>query len=250
MEAFTALDLDAMGERLREYLAGRAGREPDQEGLRHALREIVGFVRTFGPLGIGWGMTLPVENPEAERLERKLLAGVVPETRSESSWVASFYGQGAGRWGPGLVRRRHSFPRADLATRLAMDEGMPGDLGRGSSTSRRTCGTHSGSRTRSRVTTRTYCAGSSRRGRSGYGTFRLRTSTQPATTGGASARRVTDTQVDRRRFAAGGDIDWRVFARLMLSNLIGRQLNFVLPYVEVEESRRFHPRDASSARSR
>lgn len=76
LEAFGALPLPSMYERFRAHrdsLKGREDVEPEQAPMLECLGELVGFVRTFGPLGFNWARTFEVRNPDADRA-RSVLA--------------------------------------------------------------------------------------------------------------------------------------------------------------------------------
>lgn len=69
LEAFGALPLPGMYARFRAYrdsLRGREGVHPEAQ-LLACLGELVGFVRTFGPLGFDWARSFEVRNPDADR---------------------------------------------------------------------------------------------------------------------------------------------------------------------------------------
>jgi hypothetical protein len=231
LEAFSALPLDAMQRELEVIVA--AEHELDQRRLRSAFADLASFSKRFGPLGIGWGMTLPVTNPAAERAERQLRdterqrRGREPseEPWPKSPWVVSFYGQAAGRRGFGDVRRLAGAPRPhdtldrigteqrDLRMALQFVEAIARDDERA---------------LRALIKETEWARGIS-----------LRVDPQ-----GTDWRRVRigGPRLGRRAwdpFAPGEDVDWRLFARLLLSNLVSRQLAFVLPYVDIDAEGRF-----------
>ena len=141
LEAFAALPMKAMEDRLRAY--GRALREDattEWDGA-HALElvaELVTFVRTFGPIGVGWGGDFGVQNNEADRLQREIDTahwvalgidpGSVSSTEPSSFWRASFWGHGPGRGALPRVERRYWHPNEPWSERVRLgDEGLPCD---------------------------------------------------------------------------------------------------------------------------
>ena len=87
LEAFTALRFPEMTAALQAYLEslrGVPGATLDQPPMLAALGELVAFVRRFGPLGIGWGMTMPVENP-VDRKSTRLNSSHIQKSRMPSS---------------------------------------------------------------------------------------------------------------------------------------------------------------------
>lgn len=139
LEAFAALPLGAMYQRLREYfesLKGREGVEYEQPEMLACLAELVGFVRIFGPLGFDWARTFEVQNRDADRAideaERLRLerAGLVVkgriDRRGRQGWRVDF--SAVGEVDLPRVSRRRSYPGLTWAERVgAEDEALPND---------------------------------------------------------------------------------------------------------------------------
>jgi hypothetical protein len=267
LEAFSALPITQMTSALDTYLEslrGQPAAQRDQARMRDALGELVAFVRRFGPLGIGWGMTMQVTNPEADNLARRLEAAerrerdVEPAAaahapRSETRWVASFHGQAAGRWGMGQVRSVRTWESDDLAQRIELDDTILSDgLGR---IAEEQADLNDALRLVEQIALADE-PGEQPDGSQDPGAARLRAfigtkggwliglSIDDPDPLGTNWRRARLGGPARRGpfwnpLAAGEDVDWRLFARLILSNLIGRQLNYVLPYLDVNDEGRF-----------
>jgi hypothetical protein len=146
LEAFASLPMDAMGTRLLEYrrsLKGVEGAAFQQEPALTALAEFHSFVRTFGPIGIGWGTRFEVRNPEADRLKRHAemdqwqalgrdlsrFGMWSTSGRTEFSTV-DFWGHGPGRRALSpAVHRSRSFGDLPWAERVRLgDNDLPHDF--------------------------------------------------------------------------------------------------------------------------
>jgi hypothetical protein len=141
LEAFASLPMEAMAERLGDYqLELRRDPRAEWDG-RYALelvRELVAFIRTFGPIGIGWGGEFGVQNGEADRLRREREEAIylgfgidpasVPWIEPESFWTVSFWGHGPGRGALPRVERRLWHPDQAWSERVRLDDdGLPHD---------------------------------------------------------------------------------------------------------------------------
>ena len=144
LEAFGALPMQQMSEDIDAYrvsMVGVEGAEWDADQVRNLVGPLVAFLRTFGPIGIGWGGQFGVRNPEVERLERDLerlrvaRMGIDPATTTgrkrlgSDFWTASFWGHAPGRDAVPAVRRRVSFPGRSWDERIRLeDDGIPHDF--------------------------------------------------------------------------------------------------------------------------
>lgn len=255
LEALTALPLEAERQRLQAYLdtlKGVEGSRRDQATMRACLPELLSFVRVFGPIGVGWGMELPVRNPDADRLEREVdrlkhrelerhfgkPLRQVSSRQSEQGWKVTFYGMAAGRWGTGTVRRWRTWPGGDFETRLELDDRLFADLlwsimdeQRALLTAIRLANAIAGGRS-----TDIRDAARAVGGESGDVTFNLGI---PGETDWTRAIAGAPPPDQWKPFAPGSRVKWPLFGRMVLADLIGRQLNFVEPRVEIDGSDRF-----------
>jgi hypothetical protein len=144
LEAFASLPMEQMSERLEKYrgaLRGRADSVWEQELALGAISEMVGFVRDFGPVGVGWGAEFGIHNPEADRLERELeqarftalgfdpaAAGGLADPDEPRFWTVSFWGHGPGRGAIPSAIRHTTYPKLAWAERIRLDDpGLPHD---------------------------------------------------------------------------------------------------------------------------
>lgn len=255
LEAFSALPLEAERQRLQAYLdtlKGVEGSRTDQNAMRDCLPEMLSFVQVFGPIGIGWGMELPVLNPDADRLEREVdrlkhreLERQFGKPLREGSarhgaqgWKVTFYGMAAGRWGTGTVRRWRTWPSGDFETRLELDDRLFADLLWSIMDEQRDLlaaiqlanAIAGGTSTEIRDAARAVGGGS------GDVTFNLGI---PGETDWSRAIAGDPPPDQWQPFAPGSRVTWPIFGRMVLADLIGRQLNFVEPRVEIDGSDHF-----------
>lgn len=143
LEAFAGLPFDAMLQRLEAYRAALVERQaPEWDAIEaaRAIDEFAMFVTTFGPVGIEWGATFRVNNPEVERMERALeqrrtaatpVDAPTPRSRRLGTrfWTVSFWGHGPGRDATPTVRPSETFPGRSWSERIRLaDKGLHYDL--------------------------------------------------------------------------------------------------------------------------
>ena len=144
LEAFASLPMEQMAARLEEYRAlgrDRPGSAWEQEPALAAIDELVGFVKHFGPIGVGWGAEFGIHNPEADRLERELeqarftalgfdpaAAGGLADPGEPRFWTVSFWGHGPGRGAIPSAIRQATYPKLAWSERIRLDDpGLPHD---------------------------------------------------------------------------------------------------------------------------
>jgi hypothetical protein len=144
LEAFASLPMEQMSGSLEEYrasLRGRADSVWEQEPALGAISEMVGFVRDFGPVGVGWGAEFGIHNPEADRLEREMAearlralgfepppAASLADEDAISYWTISFWGHGPGHGAIPSAIRHATYPELAWAERIRLDDpGLPHD---------------------------------------------------------------------------------------------------------------------------
>ena len=143
LEAFGSLPMEAMAEALDDYrrsLVGLPEAKWDQATALAVIPDLNAFIRTFGPLGIGWGGEFGVQNPDADRLQREADRqawrdlGIDPDSVAElipqrpHFWIASFFGHAPGRGKVPIVSRREYDPTKAWAERVRRrDDGLPHD---------------------------------------------------------------------------------------------------------------------------
>jgi hypothetical protein len=148
LEAFGALPLAAMYGRLRDgYAAWQAlsietraaivAADPEREPTRwlEALRELVSFVKTFGPLGLDWARTFPVLNRAGDQALDQLatkrmteamrsLGGSdtnMPVIRTPRLWNVVFPSPG---FSGANVREVYSYPEESWNERVRLGDRM------------------------------------------------------------------------------------------------------------------------------
>lgn len=250
LEAFSALRLDEMGAALDAYVESvRAeGSEAEQKRMRAALGDLVAFVERFGPLGIGWDRTFSVTNPSADEAERRLeecegrirgdeQSSEEARSRGTTRWLVSFYYDRDRREG-GVVRRAWT-PLPDAQPWLDTEEPLPSDrLSRIRSEQddlRMAIAFAEVIARNDEVAIKALVRDAP------WARYISLRSYDPR---GADWRRV---RRGRRVFGRGlwgpfdpeEDVDWELFARLLLAKLIERQLGFVSPRVDVDRAGRF-----------
>lgn len=255
LEALTAIPLEAERQQLQAYLdtlKGVEGSRADQDEMRACLSELVSFVTVFGPIGVGWGMEMPVRNPDADRLEREVdrlrhrelerqygkTLRQVTTRHGEQGWKVTFYGMAAGRWGTGTVRRWRTWPSGDFDTRLELDDRLFADLLWSIMDEQRDLlaairlanAIASGRSMEIRDAALAFGGGS------GDMTLNLGI---PGETDWSRAIAGAPPSGQWKPFASGSRVRWPLFGRMLLADLIGRQLNFAEPRVEIDGSDRF-----------
>jgi hypothetical protein len=253
LEAFGALPMDRMSQDIDAYrlsLRGVEGAEWDAAHASTLITPLVEFVRTFGPIGIGWGGEFGVKNPVAARLrrdadrERLKRMGIDAEgetgRRSLGSefWTVSFWGHAPGRGAVPDVRQRFWYPDQPWATRLRYeDEGIPHDFWP------RIVDEH-----RDLIATLELVEAIARRDQ-----FRCRDAARVFHPGDNAEFWVGEPNPMRPSYgrAVRGSVpssgwlalfrvpthrvDWVVLGRGMLADLIARQIDFAMPLVDVSD---------------
>ena len=253
--------MEAMADALDRYrlsLLGVAGAVWEQQRALAAIAALEGFIRKFGPIGVGWGGEFGVRNPEAERLKRELddeqwrAMGIDPATVEHhvapgdaEFWTANFWGHAPGRGALPEVRRRVSYQGRDWAERVRRDDdGLPHDdwlqLVEEYHNLRKTLALVEAIAQRDQFACRRaarsfapsdvaeFWVGGP--GPDGLDLGRALTGSHPAS-GRAQLFRLPVHQVD-----------WVLMGRFMLAGLIGRQVDFAMPLVDVPASGRFEVR--------
>ena len=135
LEAFASLPFAEMTGALEGHrlgLAGQAGEGWQSHVAWAVVSPFTDFLKTFGPAGIGWGMTFEVANPEVDRVRRQLLPAIGSRKLARGvreSWRVSFWGHGPGRSATPEVRRVVSYPAKTFQERAQLgDHLLPHDL--------------------------------------------------------------------------------------------------------------------------
>jgi hypothetical protein len=141
VEAFAALPMRAMADRLDTYRAGLRD-DPtsswDGTGALQLVAQIVTFVKTFGPVGIGWGSEFAVRNDEADRLREQAdvatwrVSGVDPSrvrsAKPPPYWAVNLWGHAPGRVTLPQVQLQRWYPDRPWAERVELgDRALPHD---------------------------------------------------------------------------------------------------------------------------
>jgi hypothetical protein len=256
LEAFSSLPFETMTAALDAYgqtLSGRSERRWEQQPAIAAIDAFRSFVETFGPVGVRWGDTFYVSNPEAERLQREgdrqraVALGVNPETVvtrrfGDTFWTASFWGHGPGRQAIPAVRRGSTYPNLEWAERIDLgDEKLASDLWRQIVDEQhdllRALDLAEGLARNDGLACRKVLL-------EVLNSPDFELDTHPNDPRGEDLRRI----VRRRRRADGRirpfrapipDVDWLAFGRIVLSWLITRQIDFAMPMVGLSAANRF-----------
>jgi hypothetical protein len=256
LEAFGALPMEQMSSDIDAYrlsMQGVEGAEWDPAQVHTVIGPLVAFVRTFGPIGVGWGGELGVRNPEAERLraevERARLSrlGIDPDTAPHRKsvgaefWTVSFWGHAPGRGAVPDVRRRFWYPDRSWAERIRLgDDGIPHDfwprIVEEHQDLTRTLDLVEAIAVQDRFECRRairpfvpsdnteFWVGPPEPGRPVFG--RARRGVRPSS-GWLAVFQVPDHEVD-----------WVVLGRRMVADLIARQIDFAMPLVDVADDER------------
>ncbi len=253
LEAFGALPMDRMSQDIDAYrlsMRGVEGIEWDPAHVGRLIAPLVEFVRSFGPIGVGWGGEFGVRNPVAERLrrdaERERLARMGIDADAATGrkslgsefWTVSFWGHAPGRGAVPDVRQHFWYPDRPWVTRLRYeDDGIPHDFWpRIVEEHRDLMGTLElveaiarRDQFRCRAALRTFHPSDNAEFWVGE-PDPMRPSYGRAVTGSIpSSGWLAVFQLPAHR------VDWVVFGRRMLADLIARQIDFAMPLVDVSD---------------
>ena len=251
LEAFGALPTQAMADRLEAYRAslGTEG-EWATEDANALIVELISFVRTFGPIGVGWGAEFGVRNPDAEVAEREVqrqhwqLMGLDPDQfgqrdmSREQFWTVTYQVHGPGRTGLPMVSRNLWYPGKPWPERVRLNDlGLPHDywidIVEAVRELRETVALAEAVAGRDQLACRSAIRefmpgdpeinfGPPAPSRVDYG---------PALRGARPARGLL------KPFALPSHrIDWVILGRRFLAELIGRQIDFAMPLADVTAS--------------
>jgi hypothetical protein len=251
LEAFASLRFDDMAgalDRYRESLMGVAGSAWNQEPALAAIDPLVTFVRKFGPVGVGWGMEFTVLNPDADRVSGEFdrarrASGEFDQAMfrdlDQRSWTVSFWGHGPGRGAPRpSVQRQAARRELPWADRVRIDDdGLPKDHWRALVTEHRDL-----MRTLELVEAiaradQYACRHAIRAFYPGDTELWVG---PPMPFGSDPGRAITGFRPTSGRMrpfeVPAHQVDWVIYAKLLLAGLIGRQVDFAMPVVELAHS--------------
>ena len=258
LEAFGSLRIDELTASLEAYRQSLVGIPDAKWDFGEAARSIQGyvdFVRTFGPLGVRWASEFVVRNPTADRLKRELdraqwqLRGADPDTVVRHTaeglgtfWTVSFWGHGPGRGAvPDVRKHRYWHGPAWLERIRRGDDGLRQDSWHLIVDEYKDLWK---ALDMAEAITQGDPIACKRAVRALYQSDEVEFSTEAADW----ALRGLGAAVTTARPASGvlklfklplTNVDWQMVARISLSDLIGRQIDFAMPTVGLDQRDQF-----------